>query len=80
MNTAIDGFTSPQRFFLSYAQVWRNNIRDKALMRRLKEDVHSPGEARINGIVYNIDAFYKAFNIQPDSKRFIAAKKRANIW
>ncbi|NWJ53038.1 MAG: M13 family metallopeptidase [Bacteroidetes bacterium] len=76
----IDGFTIDQRFFLSYAQVWRNNIRDQELMRRLKEDVHSPGIARVNGIVYNIPAFYKAFNIKATDKRFIPEEKRANIW
>lgn len=80
LKAEIDGFTPAQRFFLSYAQVWRNNIRDKALMRRLKEDVHSPGEARVNGIVYNIPAFYEAFAIEAGDKRFIPAEKRANIW
>ncbi len=80
MNDKIDDFTPAQRFFLSYAQVWRNNIRDKALMRRLKEDVHSPGEARVNGIVYNVQAFYEAFNIQNTEKGYIPADKRANIW
>jgi putative endopeptidase len=76
----IDGFTPDQRFFLSYAQVWRNNIREKALMRRLKEDVHSPGEARVNGIVYNIPAFYQAFDIKPTDKRYLSEDKRAHIW
>ena len=76
----IDGFTSPQRFFLSYAQVWRNNIRDKELMRRLKEDVHSPGEARVNGIVYNVPAFYQAFDIKPTDKRYISEDKLIKIW
>jgi putative endopeptidase len=76
----IDGFTADQRFFLSYAQVWRANIRDEETMRRLKEDVHSPGDARVNAIVYNIPAFYTAFNIQPTDKRFIAAANRADIW
>jgi len=76
----IDGFTADQRFFLSYAQVWRANVRDEETMRRLKEDVHSPGEARVNGIVYNIPAFYTAFNIQPTDKRYIAPENRANIW
>ena len=80
MNAKIDGFTSPQRFFLAYAQVWRNNIRDKELMRRLKEDVHSPGEARINGIVYEIPMFYKAFNIKPADKMFISDDKVIKIW
>ncbi len=80
MNAKIDGFTAPQRFFLAYAQVWRNNIRDKELMRRLKEDVHSPGEARINGIVYEIPMFYKAFNIKPTDKMFISDDKVIKIW
>lgn len=76
----LDGFTPEQRFFLSYAQVWRANIRDEETMRRLKEDVHSPGEARVNAIVYNIPAFYTAFNIQPGDKRYIAPENRAAIW
>jgi len=76
----IDGFTPDQRFFLSYAQVWRANIRDEETMRRLKEDVHSPGEARVNGIVYNIPAFYTAFNIKPTDSRYIAPENRADIW
>lgn len=80
MNATIDGFTASQRFFLSYAQVWRNNIRDKELMRRLQEDVHSPGEARVNGIVYNIPAFYQAFDIKPSGKRYIAEDKVIKIW
>jgi len=76
----IDGFTPEQRFFLSYAQVWRANIRDEETMRRLKEDVHSPGEARVNAIVYNIPAFYTAFNIQPTDSRYMAPENRADIW
>ena len=80
MNTKIDGFTSDQRFFLAYAQVWRGNTRDKELMRRLKEDVHSPKEARVNGQVYNIPAFYKAFNIKPADKRFKTENMRPVIW
>ena len=79
-NAKIDGFTIDQRFFLSYAQVWRQNMRDKEAMRRLKEDVHSPHEARVNALLYNVPAFYKAFNIQPTDKRFIPENKRAVIW
>jgi len=76
----IDGFTSDQRFFLAYAQVWRGNTRDKELMRRLKEDVHSPKEARVNGQVYNIPAFYKAFDIKPSDKHFKPENQRPVIW
>jgi len=80
VNTKIDGFTSDQRFFLAYAQVWRGNTRDKELMRRLKEDVHSPKEARVNGQVYNIPEFYKAFNIKPTDKRYKPENQRPVIW
>jgi putative endopeptidase len=76
----IDGFTPEQRFFLSYAQVWRANVRNEETMRRLKEDVHSPAEARVNAIVYNLPAFYEAFNLQPGGKRFLTTESRANIW
>lgn len=77
---AIDGFTPSQRFFLSYAQVWRQNIRDKELMKRLKEDVHSPGEARVNGGLVNIPAFYDAFEIKEGDKLFVAPENRAKVW
>jgi len=76
----IDGFTPVQRFFLSYAQVWRGNIRAEELMSRLKEDVHSPAVARVNGIVYNIPEFYKAFDIKETDKRFKKEADRALIW
>lgn len=77
---AIDGFTPLQRFFISYAQVWRQNIRDEEQIRRLKEDVHSPGIYRVNGTLPNVPEFYKAFNISEDSKLFLSNEKRAVIW
>ena len=77
---AVEGFTSDQRFYLGYGQVWRQNIRDKELTRRLKEDVHSPGDARVNVPPFNLDPFLQAFNIQPDNKLFIPVEDRAIIW
>jgi putative endopeptidase len=76
----IDGFTTTQRFFLSYAKVWRQNIRDEELMRRLREDVHSPGEYRVNGAVFNIPEFYEAFPVDTTSPLYLPPGKRANIW
>jgi len=76
----IDGFTPQQRFFLSYAGVWRQNILDKELARRLKEDVHSPGDARINVPLYNMDVFYDAFGISSEDKLYRAPEDRAVIW
>lgn len=76
----IDGYTDDQRFYMGYAQVWRSNIRDKELMRRLKEDVHSPAEARVNVPLFNIDNFIAAFDVKEDNKLFIPVEERAHIW
>ncbi len=76
----IDGFSSDQRFFLGYAQVWRQNIRDKELTKRLKTDVHSPGDARVNIPPFSLDVFIKAFGISENDRLYIPVKKRACIW
>ncbi len=77
----IEGFSPEQRFFISYAQVWRNHVRDQRMMQQLNEGPHSPREARVNGIVYNMEAFYKAFDITKEkSARFIPQEARAEIW
>jgi putative endopeptidase len=77
---AIDGFTPIQRFYLSYAEIWRQQIRDQELMRRLKEDVHSPALARVNVTVYHSDDFYTAFNIKETDSKFVPKDKRIRIW
>ena len=79
-NQSIDGFTPTQRFFISYGTIWRNNIRDKALERRIKEDVHSPAEARVNRTLGSMPHFYEAFDIPEGSKMYIAPEERASIW
>ncbi|HUW07208.1 MAG TPA: M13 family metallopeptidase, partial [Williamwhitmania sp.] len=76
----IDGFTADQRFFLGYAQVWMENIRKEELMRRIKEDVHSPARFRVNGALSNINKFYDAFDIKPGDKLYVAPDKRVKIW
>jgi putative endopeptidase len=77
----IDGFTPEQRFFIAYAQVWRNHIREQELRRQIAEGPHPPGEARVNGIVYNLREFYDAFGIEEGKgARFIPAADRAKIW
>ena len=76
----IDGLTSDQRFYMGFAQVWRQSIRPKAMAQRLKTDVHSPGEARVNIPPFNIDAFIKAFNVKEGDKLYIPKDKRAYIW
>ena len=76
----LDGFTGDQRLFLGWAQVWQFKYRETELRRRLLTDPHSPAQYRANGIVSNLDAFYEAFNIPPDSKMWIAPEKRVRIW
>jgi len=76
----IDGLTADQRFYMGYAQVWRQSIRPKAMAQRLKTDVHSPGEARVNIPPFNIDAFIRAFDVKEGNKFYIPKNKRAYIW
>lgn len=76
----IDGFTPAQRFFISYTTVWRCNIRDKALELQIKEDVHSPHEARATRALGSMTHFYEAFDIPEGSKIYIAPDERADIW
>ncbi len=76
----IDGFTPEQRFFLSYANVWRNNIRPEAVRLRVRTDPHSPGEFRANGPLSNLDEFAQAFDIPEGSPMRRAAADRVTIW
>jgi putative endopeptidase len=77
----VDGFTDIQRFFLSYAQIWRTNMRDAELRKRVKTDEHSPAKVRINGVVYNMPEFYSAFpDVKPGDKLFRAPEQRPVIW
>ncbi|HVN49286.1 MAG TPA: M13 family metallopeptidase [Bacteroidota bacterium] len=76
----IDGFTPEQRFFLSFAQVWRRNVRPERLRLQVKTDFHSPAEYRVNGTLPNVQEFYDAFNVQPSDALYLAPDKRALIW
>jgi len=76
----IEGFTPEQRFFLAYAHVWGQNIRDEEILRRTKVDVHSLGEFRVNGPLPNMPEFYKAFDVQEGDAMYLADENRAVIW
>jgi putative endopeptidase len=76
----IDGLSGDQRFFLAYAQVWREKYREGALRELVMSDVHSPSQFRVNGPLPNIDAWYSAFNVQPGDKLFIKPEERVRIW
>jgi putative endopeptidase len=79
-NKKIDGFTPDQRFFLAWAQIWRNNQRDEDLKLRLNTDPHSPGQFRCNVPLSNMPEFAKAFNLLANSPMVRPPDKRANIW
>ena len=76
----IDGLTGDQRFFLSYAQAWRWKYRDAFARQLLQTDSHSLAEARVNAVVRNFDPWYKAFNVKPGDKLYLAPKDRVRIW
>ena len=76
----IDGFTPEQRFFMSWATVWRTKMRDEAVKTLVKTDPHSPGMYRAYGPLQNVDAFYKAFDIKAGDGMYIASDKRVKIW
>ncbi len=76
----LDGFTGDQRFFMSWAQVWRAKYRDEAMRQRLLTDPHSPPEYRINGVVRNMDAWYKAFDVKENDQMYLQQDMRVSIW
>ena len=76
----IDGLTGAQRFFLSWARVWRQKARDEEVIRLLAIDPHSPNEFRCNQIVRNLDEFYTAFDVGPDDELWLDPAARIRIW
>jgi putative endopeptidase len=78
--TKIDGFTPDQRFFISFAQVWRSKETDERARSLINEDPHSPPIWRVNGPLSNFEPFYKAFNVQPGDKMYKPDSLRVKIW
>lgn len=76
----IDGYTQDQRFFLSWATVWRTLSTDKYMSNQVKTDPHSPGFYRSFGPLVNTEAFYKAFDIKPGDKLYKKPEQRIKIW
>jgi predicted metalloendopeptidase len=75
----IDGFTGDQRFFIAYAQSWATKMREAAMRQRIATDGHAPGQYRAL-TVRNLDAWYKAFNVQPGEKLYLTPEKRVPIY
>ena len=75
-----DGFTPEQRFFLAYAGVWGQNITEKEIRNRVKNDPHSTGKWRVNGALPHINAWYEAFGVKKGDKLFIPESERLELW
>ena len=78
--TKTDGFTPDQRFFLSWAQVWRGSQRPESAASRILTDPHSPEQYRTNAPITNMDAWYNAFNVQPGDKLYKKPEDRIKVW
>ncbi len=75
-----DGFTPEQRFFLAYAGVWGQNITEKEIRNRVKNDPHALGEWRVNGALPHINAWYEAFGVKKGDKMYIPESERLELW
>ena len=76
----IDGLTGDQRFFLAFAQAWRDKSREDATKQQVASDPHSPARWRIIGPLRNVDAWYRAFNVAPGAKYYLKPEDRTRIW
>ena len=76
----LDGLSGDQRFFLAYAQAWRNKTRDDTIRKQVATDPHSPARFRVLGPLPNIDAWYDAFGVKPGDTMYIPSEQRARIW
>ena len=76
----LDGLTGEQRYFLSFAQIFRGKYRDGLLRELVLSDVHSPSYFRVNGPVRNMDEWYAAFDVKPGDKLYLKPEERVAIW
>lgn len=76
----LGGLTGDQRFFMAWAQAWRNKYREEALRQQLIRGPHSPPYYRVNGIVRNFDEWYEAFDVGPEHELYLAPEDRIRIW
>jgi putative endopeptidase len=76
----LDGLSGDQRFFLAWAQGWRNKVRDETMKMILVSDVHAPYRWRVDGTLRNIDEWYAAFEVKPGQALYLAPKDRVRVW
>ena len=76
----VGPFSNAQLFFLSFATIWRSNIRPETLRVDVNTDPHSPAKLRVNGPLSNLPAFYQAFQVPPGAPMRRAEADRVQIW
>lgn len=76
----IDGFTPMQRFFLSWATVWRQNITDERAKQLVTIDPHGPNDFRANGPLSNMPEFHEAFDVKPEDPMYKPVEERVDVW
>ncbi|MDE6835482.1 MAG: M13 family peptidase, partial [Muribaculaceae bacterium] len=76
----IDGLSPIQRFYLAYANVWADNIREAEILDRTKSDPHSLGRNRVNVTLRNLAPFFEAFNIKEGDKMYRPEEERVILW
>lgn len=76
----LEGFTGEQRFYMAWAQVWRNLMTDQAMLQQLRRGPHSPAQYRINGAVRNQPGWYEAFGITEEHELYLPPEERVSIW
>jgi putative endopeptidase len=77
---ARNGFTPAQRFFISFAQLWKINFTDAELKKRIATDPHAPGMYRVNGPLMNCPEFFEAFNVKEEDPMRNSGKQLSRIW
>ncbi len=75
----LDGLTGDQRFFLAWAQVWREKRTEQSMLNQLKAGTHAPGQFRALA-PRNHDAWYDAFDVKPEDALYLAPEERVRIW
>ncbi|HVS13462.1 MAG TPA: M13-type metalloendopeptidase, partial [Thermoanaerobaculia bacterium] len=76
----IDGFTGRQRYFLAYARIWRNKLREEVLRQWILSGHAPPPEVRVNGPLKHFPEFYEAFDVQPGDGMWLPPEERVKIW
>ncbi|RRN65369.1 M13 family metallopeptidase [Caulobacter sp. 602-1] len=76
----VAGMTGDQRFFLAFAQAWRDKSRPDSLKQQMASDPHAPSNFRVIGPTRNVDPWYAAFGVKPGDKFYLPPEKRSRIW